>query len=219
MDGEAPTLARGLLMASLRRIFAAVRAPLCRMQVSCRILLVAGALASLSVSAQVLEGRGSCRAGTPQGAWKLAAPDGTLRAIGAFAQGRRTGSFIFWNAAGVRVAHLPYEDDAMNGTLALWYETPVQNGEGQQRLEAVYAHGKLDGRKRSWHANGRLRGEYTYANDVLLDARAWDGRGDALPEAEARAQAKAELRAESAYYRTLDALVNQHRPCQESVDR
>ena len=48
---------------------------------------------------------GSCRDGRPQGPWRLIGPEGTPRALGAFSKGRRTGSFIFWNDAGVRIAH------------------------------------------------------------------------------------------------------------------
>jgi hypothetical protein len=181
------------------------------------VTLILAAFA-LPAPAESLDVRGSCRDGHPQGAWQLVASDGTLRALGAFSRGRRTGSFIFWNASGVRVAHVPYEEDLKNGTLALWYERPVEGGEAPQRLEAVYASGRLDGVKRSWHPSGRLRGEYTYDRGVLVAANAWDGAGAAISADRARAQADADSGADEAYFAMLDRLVDSNLPpCERHV--
>jgi hypothetical protein len=162
--------------------------------------------------ADALAVQGGCRDGLPQGAWQLAAPDGTLRAIGAFSKGRRTGSFIYWNAAGVRIAHVPYDEGARDGTLAAWYDEPRRDGTGIQRLEAHYVDGALAGVKRSWHRDGRLRGEYTYVAGELVEAKAWDARGRELSPAEALARAAADAAADEAFHAKLDALVNAHLP-------
>jgi antitoxin component YwqK of YwqJK toxin-antitoxin module len=166
-------------------------------------------LASLA-DAQPLSIQGSCREGVPHGAWKVVAPDGRVRAIGAFAKGRRTGSFIFWNARGARIAHIPYEDEAKSGTLAVWYEG--REATGPQRIEAPYAHGVLSGVKRSWYRDGRLRGEYAYVEGRLVDAKAWDTRGRPLPGDASRARAEADFAEDEAYYAKLDALVDRHLP-------
>ena len=52
---------------------------------------------------------------------RLVIPD---TVVGAFAQGRMTGTFIFWSAAGARVAVMPFDNDAKSGTVALWYTPP-----------------------------------------------------------------------------------------------
>jgi antitoxin component YwqK of YwqJK toxin-antitoxin module len=170
------------------------------------------ASASAGADAQALQVKGGCRDGVPHGAWQLASHDGSLRALGAFAKGKRTGSFIFWNAAGVRIAHIPYEEDQKNGTLALWYQTAARGRDAQQRLEAVYSADKLNGFVRIWNPDGRVRGEYAYAAGRLAAARAWDARGRELPEAQARQQAEKDIAAHEAYYDTLEALVASHLP-------
>ncbi len=58
---------------------------------------------------------GACRDGVPNGAYELRMPDGRLRILGAFAKGRRTGTFLFWAASGARIAVIPYDDDAKVG--------------------------------------------------------------------------------------------------------
>lgn len=177
-----------------------------------------GALCLLAVAlpgapdaaASSLAVQGACRDGVPHGAWQVTDANGRPRVLGAFNRGKRTGSFIYWNAAGVRIAHLPYEEDARNGTLALWYQTPTKGLDAQQRLEAVYSSGQLNGLVRIWNPDGRVRGEYVYAGGQLAGARAWDARGRDLPEAQARAQAEKDVAVHEAYQQTLETLVAQH---------
>lgn len=156
---------------------------------------------------------GSCRDGRPQGAWRLIGPEGTPRALGAFSKGRRTGSFIFWNDAGVRIAHIPYDDEGIrNGTLALWYDEDSRIGSAPQRLEAKYVRGKRDGIAITWYRDGRMRGEYRYVNGKLVEATARDERGRLLDAERARAQAEADRRANEREYAELEALVDAHLP-------
>ena len=169
-------------------------------------------MAGAAAAAPNLIVQGSCRDGLPHGAWQLEAADGKLRALGAFNRGKRTGSFIFWNASGVRIAHLPYEEDAKNGTLALWYQTAVHGRDAQQRVEAVYSHGQLNGFMRIWHPDGRVRGEYAYAAGQLALARGWDSRGRELAEAQAKRQAEKDVAVHEAYYQSLETMVAQHLP-------
>ena len=159
--------------------------------------------------AQTFSVQGGCRDGVPHGAWQLADATGHMRILGAFNRGRRTGSFIFWDAGGSRIAHLPYEEDARNGTLALWHARGT-GPDGAQRLEAVYAAGRLNGVVRAWDASGRLRGEYRYAAGALADAKAWDPRGRALSPQEARVQAAKDASANESYLQTLESLVARH---------
>lgn len=175
---------------------------------ACIVLACAAPLAI----AQELVVQGNCRDGLPHGGWQLEARDGTLRALGAFNRGKRTGSFIFWNAAGVRIAHMPYEEDAKNGTLALWYQTASKGRDAQQRLEAVYSHGQLNGFVRIWHPDGRIRGEYAFAAGQLALARAWDARGRELAEPQARRQAENDIAVHDTYYQSLESLVSRHQP-------
>jgi hypothetical protein len=173
---------------------------------------VALLLTATNAQAQTFAVQGACRDGVPHGAWQLTDAKGRLRVLGAFNRGKRTGSFIYWNGSGVRIAHMPYEEGARNGTLALWYQTPTKGLDAQQRLEAVYTSGQLNGFVRIWNPDGRVRGEYLYAGGLLAGAKAWDARGRELPEAQARAQAERDVVAHETYQVTLESLVARHAP-------
>ena len=151
-----------------------------------------GALAAPPTVAEHFIVEGYCREGQAHGAYELRTADGAVRVVGAFNRGKRTGSFIYWNAAGVRVAHIPFEDDALSGTVALWYPAPVRNSATQQKLEAAYAQGRRNGVSRSWYPDGRPRAEFAYSDGDLVEAKAWNARGNALTQTEARALAERE---------------------------
>jgi hypothetical protein len=161
-------------------------------------------LAVAPASAQAFVAAGSCRGGLPNGEYELRDLHGQLRVAGALAQGRKTGTFIFWTTTGARIAVIPYNEDARNGTVALWYTTRGSRVEAGQKLAAPYADDRLHGVVRSWYPDGSLRGEYRFEHGQLAEARAWNGAGAALPEPEARRLAQRDIDAEE---RLLDSLV------------
>jgi len=185
-----------------------------------RPALLAVALFASAAGAQSFVVEGSCRDGRSHGAYELRGPGGEVRVVGAFNRGKRTGSFLFWSSSGSRVAQLPYEDDALSGTLALWYPNPDRSGNPKPRLEAVYAGGRLSGIKRSWYPNGRVRAEFRYERETLVDARAFSESGKPLPETEARAIAVRDLLSDQKLYASLDAIVRANLPrCDPASDR
>ena len=131
------------------------------------ILVAAAALAS-PAAAEPFDVRGACRDGEPQGIYELRETRGALRVLGAFSRGKRTGSFIYWTTAGDRIAHLPYDEGAISGTVALRYPGAAPGREPQQQLEAAYARGVPSGPKRSWHPDGSRRGDYAYERGGLF---------------------------------------------------
>ena len=155
---------------------------------------------------------GQCRSGVPNGAYELKLSDGRVRVVGAFSQGRMTGTFIFWRSGGARVAVLPLDNDARNGTVALWYTAPDGRSETGHRLEAPYRDDRLHGVKRSWYAGGSPRTELRYDHGRLMAARAWSENGVPLADAEARRLADRDAEADEHMYASLVALVRQHLP-------
>jgi len=156
---------------------------------------------------------GQCREGAAQGGYTLHAADGRLRVQGAFNQGQRVSSFIFWSARGVRVAHLPFDADDLSGTVSLWYEAGGRAvAEPPRKLTAVYRAGRRNGLTRSWYPGGRLRGEFEYRDDTLVSARAWSELGKPYDEARARDLAERERAADVEYLDTLLTLVRRHMP-------
>jgi hypothetical protein len=180
-------------------------------------LIRAAAAAAIAVLAQATLAAtpswvvtGSCRDGRSHGAYELRM-DGLLRVAGAFNHGKRIGSFLFWSSTGVRLALLPFDDDVMSGTVALWYATAPARGEPSRKLEAVYVAGRPVS-ARSWYPDGRPRGEFRYDNKQLAEARAWSAKGAPLPDAEARAMAARDLKADEKFYDTLLAIVRDNPP-------
>ena len=155
---------------------------------------------------------GNCRDGQPHGAYELRMADGTLRVAGAFTRGKRTGSFLYWSSAGVRIAHLPFDDDVLSGTVALWYSEGSPRSEPKSKLEAVYVHGQRAGGVRSWYPNGRPRAEFRYEQGVLAQARAWNAQGGKLTDAKARAMAAHDVVTDDQFYNTLEAVVRDNPP-------
>jgi hypothetical protein len=184
-----------------------------------RALLAAALLAAAGAAGgQPYRAEGSCRDGLPHGNYELRDGNGKLRAIGAFNRGKRTGSFIFWSSDGARIAHLPFDDDALSGTLATWYAE--KGREPQRKLTAVYSHGKLNGDKRSWYANGRDRSQYRYERGELREASATAPSGQAFAEADARKLAQRDAAADDAFVASLLAIVRANPPrCDNTGDK
>ena len=175
-------------------------------------IALALAVASSGSQAQQFDVVGSCRSGVPNGAYELRSAGGRLRVAGAFAQGRKTGTFIFWSSRGARLAVIPYEDDARTGTVALWYVPPGASRELRPKLEAPYAGNALHGIKRSWHASGSRRAEFRYDHGVLVEARAWSASGAPLPDADARSLAASDAASDERYYASLEQIVRDNAP-------
>ena len=185
-----------------------------------RWLGVLAVAAAASAGAQDYSIEGYCRDGAPHGAYELRGGNGQVRVVGAFTRGKRTGSFLYWSAAGTRIAQLPFDDDVLSGTLALWYPPTDRRGEARRQLEAPYVTGRLHGTKRSWFPDGRLRAEYRYDKGTLIDAHAYSETGQALGVAEAQALAATDLAGDDRSYAVLAELVRTHRPpCTPGSDR
>jgi len=155
---------------------------------------------------------GSCRDGQPHGRYELRTGDGALRVAGAFNHGRRTSSFIFWSTKGVRIAHIPYDDDVRNGTLATWYETRITGAEPPRRFESMWRRGAREGLTRTWYADGRRRSETEYERGRLVTTAGWTDIGTRLNEPAAREAAERDAIAADAYYTELETLVRDHVP-------
>jgi len=174
------------------------------------VALVAGVDSRADAQSYVVAG--ACRDGQPNGAYEVKMPDGRVRVVGAFAKGRRTGTFLFWAANGVRVAVIPYDGDPKTGTVATWYAEPAARGDLRRKLEAPYVRDVLHGLTRSWYASGRLRGEYRYEQGALVEASGWAENGARLQEVEARRMAGVDRAAAEKFYADLEQVVAENLP-------
>jgi antitoxin component YwqK of YwqJK toxin-antitoxin module len=173
------------------------------------LLAVTGAAAAAPDATFIVDG--GCRDGVPQGRYELRTMGGTLRVAGAFSHGIRTGSFIFWNAAGSRIAHVPYDEDVRNGTIATWYDGPAGT-EPLRRDESAWRRGARDGSTRTWYPDGRRRSEAEFAKGTLVTATAWSDAGARLTEHAARELILRDAAAADARYEQLETLIRAHLP-------
>ncbi len=155
---------------------------------------------------------GTCRGGLANGIYELRGPDGMLRALGAFHTGKRTGTFIFWNAHGGRLAAIPYDEDVRNGTIALWHIGAGSAREIGRRLEAPVQRGRPEGTVRSWHRNGRRSTEAEYVDGRVVRVLAWGASGRPLADAEAARVEQKTMEAADRELADLERLVAEHRP-------
>jgi hypothetical protein len=155
---------------------------------------------------------GNCRDGQPHGLYELRSDNGALRVAGAFNHGRRTGSFIFWSARGTRIAHIPYDDDRRNGTVATWYDDGATNGDAARELESAWRNGVREGLTRSWKRDGHRRSETDYSSGAIVSARGWNDAGTRLADRAAREVAGRDALAADARLGALEELVREHLP-------
>ena len=187
--------------------------------------LAFAAMSALACAAGAATGQGyvvegSCRDGQPHGSYELRDASGAVRVVGAFNRGKRTGSFLFWSSTGARLAQLPFDDDELSGTLALWWPDKGREAEQRQKLEATYAHGKLSGTKRSWYPSGRARAQFRYQQGELAGASAATESGRQMSDADARALAARDAATDEALYASLLAIVGAHLPrCEPQAER
>jgi antitoxin component YwqK of YwqJK toxin-antitoxin module len=171
-----------------------------------------------TAAAQDFRVEASCRDGYVHGSYELRDGNGVVRAVGAFNRGKRMGSFLFWNGDGVREAHLPFDEDVLNGTVALWW--PARRGEPKPRVEAAFVRGKRQGTTRSFFANGSPQTELVYGDGELRSATALSEGGKPMPEAQARAIGAREASEDDARIAAYLALVDAHLPrCDPASDR
>jgi hypothetical protein len=168
--------------------------------------------AAAAAPAETFDVSVACRDGVPNGAYEAHDGEGRLRIAGALAHGHRTGTFIFWDARGARLAVIPYDNGRKVGTVALWHPPGGSTHEGRRRLEAPYAGGMRHGVTRSWHDNGRPRAEVRYEHGRIAEARAWRRSGAELAPDDASAQAVRDAAAADALFAELESLVARNVP-------
>ena len=176
------------------------------------------ATAALALTAQVAaasttwETIGNCRDGRAQGPYQLRSDDGQLRIAGAFNEGTRTGSFIFWRDNGVREAHVPYDDRGVrNGTVATWYDGPSDR-EPPRHVESAWRRGLRDGTTRTWYPDGQRRSQTEYAQGRIVASIGWTESGEPLSDDAARELARADEQIADADYATRSNLIAEHMP-------
>ena len=84
----------------------------------------------------------------------------------------------------------------------------------------MYSRGKLNGDKRSWYPDGRLRAQYRYESGALSEASAIRESGQAMSDADSRALAQSDAALDDAFVAALLATVSANPPrCDATGDK
>ena len=92
--------------------------------------------------------------GKEHGTWKKFFPNGKLKAIREYGNGKKIGEYIAWWDNGNRMVDYLFANDEYNGTCKEW------NRDGIMIKEMNYKKGYEDGMQRSWFDNGKIRANY-----------------------------------------------------------
>ena len=178
-----------------------------------RLASALGGIRACGAAAQGLVVEGACRDGEPNGAYTLRAADGRLRVAGAFAKGRRTGTFLFWSERGARIAVIPYDNDRKAGTIALWYAPPAPGG-GRAAQVGGGVRRRSAARRKAVLVSERQAADRPSLRARRARRRRAPGRRPAhrFRRRGARSWRARDVVTDEQFYATLEALVADHRP-------
>jgi len=114
------------------------------------------------------------RYGLPHGEYRLYYPDGALRYLGFFEDGKMEGWVQAWYNSGQMHSYQYYKNDKAEG----WYFAYYENG--QPNFQVQYVNGSKEGETKEWWPNGQLRAYGYYKNNLTHgDYHEWfDENGD-----------------------------------------
>ncbi|MGD2170497.1 MAG: hypothetical protein PVI79_07505 [Gammaproteobacteria bacterium] len=153
-----------------------------------------------------------CEGGVANGSYVVRAETGTVRIEGHYLQGVRDGEFIFYSPGGEKLIVLPYTKGLINGTVRAWH-VPAANGDASGlKLESELSAGFVDGRHRTWYANGNPRSDFTIEDGEILSGDTWNPDGSELKINSDSAFLQAEIETDFAYYSRLEQVLDAYPP-------
>jgi hypothetical protein len=153
-----------------------------------------------------------CEGGLANGGYVVRAGPGPVRIEGRYSQGRRDGEFVFYSAGGEKLIVLPYTRGLINGTVRAWHAPAADGDKPGLKLESDLNAGFVNGRHRTWYANGNPRSDFTISDGEILSANTWNPDGSELEINSDSAFLQAEIETDFAYYRRLEQLLDAYPP-------
>lgn len=137
----------------------------------CRYAVLVPALTSCASLTRMFSERKPRNFCPPHTTWVQSNPD-VLRAMWCEGPGSMLhGPFVTYYPIGRLESHTDYEQGQMTAKLE-WYEN------GQQKTEAHYLRGELNGQYRGWYPDGKLQKEAVYTCGFTQDERTYDEQGN-----------------------------------------
>lgn len=125
---------------------------------------------------------------------------GVLRVEGMLKDGKKEGTWIFFDFQGVKDAEVGYKDDALSGPCLMWYGS-FQSPDiaGKKKLEAVFDNGAFHGPYANYYPNGQKRSDVLFDHGKIIKARAWEKDGKEVSEKMAMENALNDFNADIEY--------------------
>jgi len=153
-----------------------------------------------------------CEGGVANGSYVVRADPGSVRIEGVFSQGMREGEFIFYSPGGEKLIVLPYTRGLIDGTVRAWH-VPGEGGDASGlKLESELSAGFVNGRHRTWYANGNPRSDFTIKDGEILSGDTWSPDGSELKINSDSAFLQSEIETDFAYYSRLEQVLDAYPP-------
>jgi hypothetical protein len=147
--------------------------------------------------------------GKPEGLFELRTPDGKVQVRGNFEQGRKTGTWIFADSGGVKVAELTYRDGLRDGPFQMWYGSfAFPESAGKDKLAATFDADQLDGDKTRWRKDGSPECKTRFDHGTIINAECWDGNGVQKSQSDSLKMARDELKADEEWFKEMDGWID-----------
>ncbi len=130
-----------------------------------------------------------------------------LRVDGRVDSGRMTGTWLYYDSKGEKLALVTYRADQRTGPAELFYVTADGPAVKRQRMNGAYVAGTQNGMFTSNWPSGGKKLERDFDQGILQGARGWSEKGERLSDGAAMTAAIAESKAEEDLLTELENFV------------
>ena len=130
-----------------------------------------------------------------------------VRVDGRVDGGRMTGSWLYYDSKGERLASVTYRADQRTGPAELYYVTADGPAVKRQRMHGTYVAGSQHGTFTSNWPSGGKKLERDFDQGILQGARGWTEKGERMSDGAAMTTAIAESKAEEDLLTELENFV------------
>jgi antitoxin component YwqK of YwqJK toxin-antitoxin module len=117
--------------------------------------------------------------------------------------GKAHGELLSFSSLGDTIAVWNLYNGVLDGTAKMWYLRNGYSEKRQLKLIATYSKGLLHGQKTSWYPNGKIRSEFNYLNDNLIQGILYRPDGNISLTQEMTDQAYEDKRNDMVYLNTI----------------
>lgn len=143
--------------------------------------------------------------GKPEGLFELRDSRGNVQVRGNFQQGRKTGTWIFSDSGGIKVAELTYRDGLRHGPFRMWYGSlAFPESAGKDKVAAAFDGDQLNGDKTRWRKDGSPECKTRFDHGAIINVECWDANGLQMSEAESLKITREELKADEEWFKAMD---------------